>query len=44
LALCGAVQYHHELTDVNSEQVHVFSNCQLSFVTHTHTHTILWNW
>jgi len=36
LALCGAVQYHHELTDVNSEQVRVFSKCQLSCVTHTH--------
>ena len=39
LALCGAVQYHHELTDVDSEQVRVCSKCRLSCVTHTHTHT-----
>jgi hypothetical protein len=38
LALCGAVQYHHELTDVDSEQVCVCSKCRLSCVKHTHTH------
>jgi hypothetical protein len=39
LALCGAVQYHHELTGVDSEQVRVCSKCRLSCVKNTHTHT-----